>query len=92
MAVDVVRLKNVKFILLAGKAKYVALLDNLTLPRIGTPSRSHLHRLQKKVDSPTATRTSGNRYDHLKRFAACCLNLRMRIRSARVLKDTKAVG
>jgi len=92
MAVDVVRLKNIKFILLAGKAKYVAFLDNLTSPRIGTPSRSHLHMLQNKVDSPTATRTSGKRYVHLKRFAACRLTWRMRIRSARVLKATKVVG
>ena len=92
MAVEVVLLKNLKFILLAGKAKCVALLGSLTSPRIGTPTRSHLHMLQNKVDSPTATRTSGKRDVHLKRFAASRLNWRMRIRSARVLKATTVVG
>jgi len=92
MAVDVVRLKSVKFILLAGKAKYVVSLDNLTSPRIGTPSRSHLHMLQNKVDSPTAMRTSGTRVVHLKRLAVCCLSRRTRISNARVVKATRVVG
>jgi len=92
MAVDVVRLKNIKFILLAGKAKYVALSDNLTSPRTGTPSKSHLHMLQNQVDSPTATKTSGKGYVQLKRLAAYCLNWRMRIRKARAPKATTVVG
>ena len=92
MAVEVVRLKSFKFILLAGKAKYVASLDNLTSPRIGTPSRSHLHKLQNKVDNPTAMRTSGTRYVHLKRVAARRLNWRTRISNARVVKAMIAVG